>query len=836
MAQGGRWPARVEAGKGGGVVQGAEGQLDFWEQVAAEGWSSRHGRAAANPAVAARVAEILAALRAGGGDALLRLEAALRRRPDCPVDAALTESPLPVQAVEVARADLAAAPGRVAADLVGALRAARRRLLDFMGPAASRSYTHEDPWGNRASLLRVPLQRVGVFAPGGRAPYPSSVLMAVVPARVAGVREVSVCTPAGPDGGADPGVLAAAAVAGADRVFLLGAIPAVAAMAWGLGPVPAVDKLVGPGGPYVVEAKRQVFGEVGVDGLPGPSEVVVLAGADADPAFVAADLVAQAEHGPDGLALLVTDDSALAAAVGAALAHALAPLPARRREDALATLRASGGPVVVADLRQGLALVEQLAPEHLSLQGTSAEALAPEVRRAGALFIGPWSPVAAGDYAAGTDHILPTMGAARYASALLPADFTRTLQVFSGSRAGVSAWAPAALALAVAEGFPAHAASIRLRRKAATPAPAGPSAAPPYVPAVPPGAARLDLNENPFPWPEDLWAAVLERLRAAEPTRYPRETERLQEALAAYAGVPSGWCLPANGSDELIMAAVGAWGRRAARALFPVPTFGMYRRLAASVGLPPVAVPLGPPPDFALPVDALLAEAGRGGETLLFLCRPNNPTGTLWPAEEVRRLVDGEGIWTVVDEAYVEFAREGGGGSAIDLASWLADRPRLILLRTLSKAYAFAGLRVGYALGRPEALAPWREAVQPWAVGAFSCAAALEVLGREGWMRQAVARLLRERGRLGAALARLPGVTPYPSQANYVLFGVGEATGWDAFDLFDRLYAEGVVIRRWRDEPRLRGALRVSVGRPEENDRFLEVLGRALGERRAAGV
>ena len=768
----------------------------------------------AEEAVAARVAAILAALRAGGSDALLRLEAGLRLDPAAELSAALQQDP--AQEIELA---VGGAADRVAPELAAALRAARRRLRQFLAPGLPRAQVHVDAAGNRTELAVVALDRVGIYVPGGRAPYVSSVLMAAVPARAAGVREIVLCTPA-----ADPGILAAAEIAGVDRVFVLGAVQALAAMAWGLAPVPRCDKLVGPGGAHVVAAKRLLYGEVGLDGLPGPSEIVVLAAADADPAWVAADLLAQAEHGPDSLSLLITTEPALAAAVGAEVARQAAALPAHRRADALAALAASAGPVLVPSAEAGLELAEEIAPEHLSLQGAAAEALLPRVRRAGAVFVGRWSPVAAGDYAAGTDHILPTAGRARFASGLHTADFVRRMQVFRGSAEGAALWAPPAEALAAAEGFAAHGASLRLRGAAAQ-AGTAPQSPAPYVPPVPAGALRLDLNENPFPWPEELWAEVLGGLRAAEPTRYPRQTEALQAALAAGAGLPAEWCLPGNGSDELLLAVVTAWGRHAARALFPTPTFGMYRRLALAAGLPAIGVPLGEAPGFDLPVEAMRRELRRGGDTLLLLCRPNNPTGTLWPAEQVRALVDTEGVWAVVDEAYVEFAGE-------DLRGWLADRPRLCLLRTMSKAFALAGLRVGYALGCPEALAELRPAVQPWAISAFDCTAALAALRRRPAMQATVAILIAERERLARGLAEVPGITPYPSRANYILFGV---EGADGFGVYDRLYAAGAVLRRWKDEPALRRCLRVSVGRPEENDRFLELLGRAVREERATG-
>ncbi len=799
---------------------------DFWRPVPAETWKDRPERAS-DPRVAERVSELLAALRAGGSEALARLEGALRADPGRPVEEALAEAPLAAEALELAPARMGEALGRISPDLRAALEASRRRLREFLAPGLPRPWAHEDGAGNRTEMLIEPLTRVGAFVPGGRAAYVSSLLMTVVPARLAGVGEVVVCTPVGPDGSVSDALLAAAAVAEVDRVFTLGAVPAVAAMALGLDPVPACAKVVGPGSAWVVEAKRQLFGTVGLDGLPGPSEVMVVASTGANPDWVALDLLAQAEHGPDTLSLLVTPDADLAEAVGQCLERRWQALPPVRRRDAALALASSGGPVLVPNVEAALALAAQVAPEHLALQGPEAEAAAGRARGVGAVFVGPWSPVAAGDYAAGTDHVLPTRGTARHASGLSCADFVRQVQVFRGSPRGTGAWGPAALVLAREEGFVAHAASVAARLEAMPAGLAAAEQARPYVPPIPGGALRLDLNENPYPWPDELWEEVLVRLRAAEPSRYPRGTARLQEALAAYAGVPAERCLPANGSDELLLALVAAWGRRVARVLFPTPTFGMYRRLAEAAGLPAVGVPLGPAPGWELDVDRLVAEARRGGETLLFLCRPNNPTGGLWPADQVRRLVETEGVWTVLDEAYAEFSGES-------LQAWIDEYPRLCVLRTMSKAFALAGLRVGYALGRGPALAWLRAAVQPWAVSAFSCAAAEAALERRPLMEAWVRTLTAERERLGAALAGIPGLEPYPSQANYILFGVDPVrTGWQAPELFARLYRDGAVLRRWDGEPALAQTLRVSVGRPEENDRLVGLLEAAVQERRS---
>jgi histidinol dehydrogenase len=307
----------------------------------------------------------------------------------------------------------------------------------------------------------VPLRRAGVYAPGGRAAYPSSVVMNVVPAQAAGVGAVALATPPGPGGRGHPAVLAAARLLGVEEVWLLGGAQAVAALACGTQTVPAVDSVTGPGSLHVALAKREVADRVRVDGFAGPTEVAVLADATADPLLVAVDLVAQAEHDPLAACLLVTDDPDLWKAVEPLLAEEVAAATHRDRVEA--ALAGQSAVVLCDDRAAMLRVAEAYAPEHLELLVRDPAELAGRVRDAGAVFVGPWTPVALGDYAAGSNHVLPTAGTARFASGLSTLDFLRAVQVVEFDRDALAAAAPTVAALAHAEGLPAHGRAVAAR-------------------------------------------------------------------------------------------------------------------------------------------------------------------------------------------------------------------------------------------------------------------------------------------------------------------------------------------------------------------------------------
>ena len=318
--------------------------------------------------------------------------------------------------------------------------------------------------GVRYGEIVRPIERVGCYVPGGRALYPSSVAMTVVPAVVAGVEQIVVCTPPRKDGTMNAAMLYAAARAGATRVVKVGGAQAIAAMAFGTDSVPPVDRIVGPGNVYVTEAKRQVAGRVGIDGLAGPTELVIVADATADPEFLATDLIAQAEHDPEASTILVTADPGVADRATVALEHQLAG--AGRREIVDAALE-HARIVLVADGEQAAEVVNDLAPEHLLLLVSEARALAAKIRNAGGIFVGNFTPVSFGDYGVASNHVLPTAGTARFASGLRAADFVTVSSVVETSDDAAAALASEVATIARAEGLVGHAraAEIRAERK-----------------------------------------------------------------------------------------------------------------------------------------------------------------------------------------------------------------------------------------------------------------------------------------------------------------------------------------------------------------------------------
>jgi histidinol dehydrogenase len=338
-----------------------------------------------------------------------------------------------------------------------ALAVAATRLRDF-----NQLQVDTRPRGQPRLCLRPePLRRAGCYVPGGRGAYPSTVLMSVIPAQVAGVESIAVTTPATPDGRIHPVIAAAAHLLGVDEVHAMGGAQAIAALAYGTESIAAVDKVVGPGNLFVTLAKREVFGAVDIDQLAGPSEILVVASADADPAAIAADLVSQLEHDPLAWAVCITDSTALAEAVRVAFDQAA---PAAARAGIIADSAGRHGAVVtIADLDDALPMVASFAPEHLSLQGRAAEALRDRVRGAGAVFCGTLSPVSMGDYIAGPNHTLPTQGAARYRGGLSVMDFVRWPSVVDLTGEEFDTLAPVARVLATAEGLLGHEQAIRLR-------------------------------------------------------------------------------------------------------------------------------------------------------------------------------------------------------------------------------------------------------------------------------------------------------------------------------------------------------------------------------------
>ncbi len=358
----------------------------------------------------------------------------------------------------------AAALGAIDAELRAALETAAERIRGYHeAQGAAQGPVGFDADGVAVEELLRPVDRAGLYVPGGRASYPSSVLMTAIPAAVAGVPEIALCVPPDRDGEVPAVTLAAAAIAGVTEVYRVGGAQAIAALAYGTESIPAVDIIVGPGNVYVSVAKREVAGAgvVGIESPAGPSELVVVADEHAPADFVAADLAAQAEHGPGGRAVVVTWVESVAAAVDDALDAIVAV--ASRRDEMGMTLAAGGRVVLVRDAAQAMAVVNWLAPEHLEIVTEDPEALLPHVRHAGAVFLGPYAPTALGDYVAGANHVLPTGRSARFASALRVDDFRKHVHVVRAHAEGSAALSRTAAVIARAEGLDGHAHSLDLR-------------------------------------------------------------------------------------------------------------------------------------------------------------------------------------------------------------------------------------------------------------------------------------------------------------------------------------------------------------------------------------
>jgi len=315
--------------------------------------------------------------------------------------------------------------------------------------------------GGSISLISRPLDTVGVYVPGGTAPLPSSVLMNIIPAKAAGVRKVVMCTPPRADGSVDPAILAAASIAGADEIFRIGGAQAIAAMAYGTASIPRVDKITGPGNIYVNTAKRLVFGQVDIDMFAGPSEILIIADSTAAPSFLAADLLSQAEHDVLASALMITDSLSLAEQTAAEVSRRAALLP--RAAIVSRSLENYGAILVVPDLATAVDFANELSPEHLELCVSEPDALLPAIKNAGAIFIGPWSPEPLGDYFAGTNHVLPTSGTARFFSPLGTADFIKKISLIRYTREDLADCWRAVADFAEAEKLEAHAESVRVR-------------------------------------------------------------------------------------------------------------------------------------------------------------------------------------------------------------------------------------------------------------------------------------------------------------------------------------------------------------------------------------
>jgi len=655
----------------------------------------------------------------------------------------------------------------------------------------------------------VPIGKVGLYIPGGTAPLFSTVLMLGVPSLVAGCPHRIMCSPSGNTGKLCPELLYAAQRCGISDIWKIGGAQAIAAMAYGTETIPKVDKIFGPGNRYVTTAKQLVSGvNTSIDMPAGPSEVMVLSDKTANPAFVAADLLSQAEHGRDSQAILACTDENMARRVYEEVEKQAALL--KRREMVEGSL--SGSRLIVfEDVETLLEFAEYYAPEHLIISMENADEVAERITAAGSVFIGNYTPESAGDYASGTNHTLPTSGWARSCSGVNIDSFIRKMTLQKITPQGLASLSGTIVDMAEAEGLQAHAEAVRIRMKVSDAAVEDDrqawldSLVRDNIKALQPyscardefegtSSIMLDANENPF---------------NNGINRYPDPRQRaLKKKVSEIKGVPADHIFMGNGSDEaidLIYRIFCTPGRDNVVAISP--TYGMYQVSAAINGVEYRDVPLEA--DFSLDTEKLLG-AADGLTKAIFICSPNNPTGNAFPVGQILDVARRFRGIVVVDEAYIDFSDKGTvAGCGLD---------NVIVLQTMSKARGMAGLRVGLAFAVPEIIAIFNKVKYPYNLSCAAIGKCAEMLEKD--CASEVSMLLSERSRVASELEGISIVRKvFDSDANFLLVKFD-----DPCTVYDYLVSNGIIVRNRNSVPGCSGCLRLTIGTSAENDRMVELL------------
>ena len=714
----------------------------------------------------------------------------------------------------VSEAEVKEACTRVPQELREAICSAYANILDFhLIQSGETARCRETAPGVYCEQHTLPIRSVGLYVPGGQAPLFSTVLMLAVPAAVAMCKEVVLCTPPGKDGKVNPAILFAADLCGVKRIFKVGGAQAIAAMTYGTASVPKVDKIFGPGNAYVTAAKQLAsLAGVAIDMPAGPSEVEVLADESCVPAFVAADLLSQAEHGPDSQAMLVTTSAAVAEAVAAEVEKQLAALP---RKEIAAKSIANSRIIVLADKQDCIDFTNAYGPEHLIIAMKGVPTLS--VSNAGSIFVGNYSCESAGDYASGTNHTLPTMGCVRAYSSLCVDSFQRKMTVQTITPLGIRSIGRTVELMAEAEHLDAHARAMTLRIQAVAEQPQE---------ELGTGIARLVrpniLKLKPYSSARDEYAGKAAHVfldanecpHNAPNNRYPDPLQwELKQKISAYKGVAPERIFLGNGSDEAIDLIFRTFCTPGVDSVVAIqPSYGMYEVCADINNVHYIKFMLKAGYQFD---GTAFAESCRDIAKVAFLCSPNNPTGNLLPLAEIRKVLDSFRGIVVVDEAYIDFAPEGSS-----VISLLEEYPRLIVLNTFSKAWASAGIRLGMALAHPEIIALFNKVKYPYNVNILTQRAAMERLDHMDEIRAWAEEALSERARMMEAVAALTICEKvYPSDANFFLVKVNDACG-----IYDALVEQGIIVRNRHRITMCENCLRITIGTPAENDELLAAL------------
>ena len=662
----------------------------------------------------------------------------------------------------------------------------------------------------------VPIERVGLYIPGGTAPLFSTVLMLAIPAKIAGCGEIVLCTPPARDGKVHPAVLFAAKTAGVSHIYKIGGVQAIGAMAYGTQSVPRVYKIFGPGNQYVTAAKQLVsMGDVAIDMPAGPSEVMVLADDTANPVFVAADLLSQAEHGVDSQAMLVTTSESLQQAVMEEVERQLDVLP--RKEIASKSLKYSRL-ILVKDMDEAIEMVNEYAPEHLIIQTKDYQTLAKRVINAGSVFLGKYACESAGDYASGTNHTLPTNGYAKAYNGVNLDSFCRKITYQEITAQGISRIGKAIEVMAANEQLDAHknAVTVRLQSSAFQ---KEQLATQPFNleqlvrkniwDLAPYSCARdeysgvdasvfLDANENPYNGPIN---------------RYPDPLQKqLKQEIAKVKGVSEDRIFCGNGSDEAIDLVYRIFCNPGLdNAVAIDPSYGMYKVCADVNNIEYRKVQLDN--DFQFHAADML-QAADNYTKLMFICSPNNPTGNDMSHAEVEQLLQQFLGIVVVDEAYFDFSEQPSFTQLLDKYA------NLIVLQTFSKAWGCAAIRCGLAYASPQIIGLFNKVKYPYNVNMLTQQQALEALRNAQQTKEWVTILKKERTRLMQLFAKLSLTEKvFPSDANFFLARVSDANA-----IYRYLVGEGIIVRNRNSVTLCGNCLRITVGTPEENNTLIAAL------------
>lgn len=738
--------------------------------------------------------------------------------------------------LRVSEAEIRAAEALVSDELKNALRQAYSQIYAFHAAQRFSGVRVETAPGVVCEQRALPISRVGLYIPGGSAPLFSTVLMLGIPARIAGCEKVVLCTPPAKDGSVHPAILFAASLCGITEIFKVGGAQAVAAMAVGTETVPQVDKIFGPGNQYVMAAKQWVaLKGTAIDMPAGPSEVEVLADDSARADFVAADLLSQAEHGPDSQAILITTSKKLAEDVVAEVSRQCAALP--RHEIAEKALQHSK--IIVFDtMEEALEMTNLYAPEHLIIATKDYREVAQKINHAGSVFLGNYSCESAGDYASGTNHTLPTSGFAKSYSGLCLDSFMRKITFQELTEEGIRSIGRCVELMASEEALDAHRNAMTLRLAACSASETGATKSniggtisniearisnrifpnsnsvshlvrPNVIKMEAYSSARdeysgkqatvfLDANESPYNAPFNRYPD-------------PLQTE-VKAELAKLKSVRPSQLFLGNGSDEAIDLVFRVFCRPGVDNVVALePTYGMYAVCAATNDVEYRRVLLRE--DFSFRAADVLQTTDANTKAI-FLCSPNNPTGNLLPHEEMDILLKEFPGIVVVDEAYGDFVPEASLRFALD------QHPRLIVLATFSKAWASAGLRLGIAMASEEIIGYFNKVKYPYNVNILTQQQALEILKSKDLVADWINLILAERSKMVEALEALPDCQKvYPSDANFVLAKINNATA-----LYNALVDRGIIVRN-RSKVRLcNDCLRITIGTPEENKALLAAL------------